>query len=302
MHGTQPTEHKGRGILAVIAAVSFFSAADTMAKWLGHQDYPTIEIVFFRYVFGLLPVGVLIWKTGIDSLRTRRPWAHAGRACLIVCALALFFWGLKLMPLAEAVAIAFVAPLFVTALSVPLLGEHVGTRRWCAVIIGFLGALVVLQPGTDAFRPEALIIIASAFMFSLAMIVTRRMSRTETTTALFTYTTLGAALISAPFLGFAWKTPSVEHIGLFACLGLVGGIAALLIIIAYRNAPASVVAPFEYTHLIWTSIAGWLLWDEQPGTMVWTGAAIIILSSLYIARREAGDDGGETTTNKNPGA
>lgn len=285
-----PNEHKGRGILAIVLAVFLFSTADTMAKWFGHQGYPTVEIVFFRYLFGILPVGLLIWKTGLDSLRTKRPLAHAGRACLIFSALGMFFWGLKLMPLAEAIAIAFVAPLFVTALSVPLLGEYVGPRRWCAVAIGFLGALVVLQPGTDAFRVEAFTIIGSAFLFSLAMIITRRMSRTETTTSMFTYTTLGAGLISAPLLGFAWQTPTIEHVGLFAALGLVGGAAALLVIVAYRNAPAAVVAPFEYTALIWTSITGWIFWSEKPGTMVWTGAAIIILSSLYIARRETSSE------------
>jgi len=288
MEKTPAIEQRGLGILAIFGAVFLFSTADTMAKWFGHQGYPTIEIVFFRYLFGILPVGVLVWRSGIDSLKTKRPVAHAGRACLIFCALSLFFWGVKLLPLAEAVAIAFVAPLFVTALSVPLLGEHVGLRRWCAVIVGFLGALVVLQPGTDAFQPEALVIIGSAFMFSLAMIVTRRMARTETTTSMFTYTTLGAGLISAPFLGFAWQTPLPEHIGLFAMLGLVGGIAALLVIVAYRNAPAAVIAPFEYTALIWTSFTGWFFWNEQPGSTVWMGAAIIILSSLYVARRESG--------------
>lgn len=279
-------EHAGRGILAIIFAVFFFSAADTLAKWLGHQGYPPAEIVFFRYLFGLLPVILLIRKFGIDALRTRRPFLHAFRACLIFTALVLFFWGLKFMPLAESIAVAFIAPLFVTALSVPLLGEHVGPRRWCAVIIGFIGTLVVLQPGTAAFQIEAMLIVGSALLFSIAMILTRRMSRTETSISMFTYSTIGAGLISVPFLGLAWQPPDLDHLFAFALLGFVGGTAAYLIIIAYRNASASVIAPFDYTALIWTSLSGWLIWNEQPGLAVWIGASIIILSSLYIARRE----------------
>lgn len=281
-----PGENTGRGILAIIFAVFFFSAADTLAKWLGHQGYPPAEVVFFRYVFGLLPVALLIRKFGIDALRTRRPIAHAFRGCLIFLALFFYFWGLKLMPLAEAIAVAFTAPLFVTALSVPLLGEHVGIRRWCAVFIGFIGALIVLQPGTDAFRPEALLIVLSAFLFSLAMILTRKMSQTETNVSMFTYTTIGAGLISAPFLSLGWQTPETEHLLAFVILGFTGGTAAYLIIIAYRNAPAAIIAPFDYTALIWTSLSGWFIWKEQPSMAVWAGASVIIVASLYIARRE----------------
>lgn len=269
-----------------MSAVFLFAMADSMAKWYGQLGFPPNEIVFFRYLFGAIPVAFLVWRSGIDALRTRQPFLHALRACLIFSALGLFFWGLGLMPLAEAIAVAFVAPLFVTSLSVPLLGEYVGSRRWAAVIIGFVGALIVLQPGTNAFKPEALLIVGSAFFFSLAMILTRKMTRTETTVSLFTYTTIGAALISAPFLGLAWQTPTVDHMLGFVVLGIIGSAAALLIIVAYKNAPASVVAPFEYTALIWASIIGWVVWSEQPGIAVWTGASIIILSSLYVAKRE----------------
>jgi len=286
MDTVKKLERRGRGIVAIFFAVFLFAMTDVIAKWYGDLGFPPNEIVFFRYAFAVFPVAYLVWRSGIASLRTRHPYAHALRACLIVSALGLFFSAISLMPLAEAVAVAFVAPLFVTSLSVPLLGEYVGIRRWAAVVLGFVGALVVLQPGTNAFKPEALLVVGSALFFSLAMILTRKMTRTETTVSLFSYTTTGAALISAPFLGFAWQTPTMDHLLGFAALGIIGSAAALLVIVAYKNAPASVVAPFEYTALIWASIVGWVIWNEQPSIAVWIGASIIVLSSLYVAKRE----------------
>ncbi len=283
-------ENTARGILAIVLAVFFFSAADTLAKWLGHQGYPPVQIVFCRYLFGLIPAAILVKKFGIDALHTQHPYQHALRAFLIFSALFFYFWGLKLMPIAEAIAVAFTAPLFITVLSVPLLREHVGIRRWCAVGIGFIGALIVLQPGTEAFKPEALLIVTSAFLFSLAMILTRRMSRTETNVSMFTYTTTGAGLISAMFVGAAWEPLQTEHIVHFVILGFTGGTAAYLIIIAFRNASAAVIAPYEYTALIWTSLSGWIIWNEKPGLAVWIGASVIIASSLYITRRETAKD------------
>lgn len=279
-------ERRGLGILAIICAVFLFSMTDVIAKWYGELGFPANEIVFFRYAFGALPVAYLVWRSGFDALRTNHPYAHALRAGLIVSALGLIFSAINLMPLAEVVAVAFIAPLFVTSLSVPLLGEHVGIRRWAAVVVGFVGALIVLQPGTNAFRPEALLVVGSMLFFSLAMILTRKMSRTETTVSLFSYTTIGAALISAPFLGFSWQTPCLDHLLGFFVLSILASAAAFLIIVAYKNAPASVVAPFEYTALIWASLAGWVIWNEQPDSAVWIGATIIILSSLYVAKRE----------------
>ena len=191
------------------------------------------------------------------------------------------------MPLAEAIAVAFTAPLFVTALSGPLLGERVGPRRWLAVAAGFVGALVMLKPGTAAFRPDALFIVASAMAFSLAMLLTRRMAVTETNVAMFSYTTVGAGLASLPLALYFWQAPAAEHYGAFLFLGLLGSVAAYLVILAYRFAPAAVVAPFDYTALIWGAILGWLFWREQPQASALLGAAIIVAAGLYILYRES---------------
>jgi len=280
-------ERPGLGITSAVLAVFLFSTADATAKWLG-QTYEPLQIVFLRYAFGLIPVAIMVWRLGgLAALRTERPLAHLLRAMLIFCALLALFTGLRRMPLAEAISIAFTAPLFITALSWPILGERVGPRRWVAVLVGFAGALVMIRPGTAAFRPDALIVLASALCFALSAVVTRRMTRTENSIAMLTYTTLGAGLASAPLVSFVWRPPELEHLWLFALIGLIGSAAAWFLIMAYRHARAAVVAPFEYLALVWAAVYGWLLWRDQPGPLVWLGAAIIALAGLYVTRHDA---------------
>lgn len=277
----------GLGIASILGAVFFFSMVDVAVKWLG-QSYSPFEIVFFRYLFGTLPIAVFVWRSGgLRALRTRRPLVHALRAGLLFVALLAFFAGLSSLPLAEAIAVGFTAPLFVTALSGPLLGETVGPRRWGAVAVGFLGALVMVRPGTAAFRPEALFVVTATFFYALAMLLTRHMSRSETSAAMLTYSNLGAGLASLPFLTLVWRGPAANDMWFFLLIGVFGGIAAYLVILAYRNAPAAVVAPFDYTALIWGALFGWIVWREQPEVSVWIGAAIVAVAGLYITHREA---------------
>ena len=285
--GAPGTDRIGVGIASIVTAVFFFSIADALAKWLG-QTYEPVQIVFLRYAFGLIPVALLVWHGGgLGALRTRRPAMHALRALVIFSALLLLFTGLRRLPLAEAISVAFTAPLFVTALSGPLLGEPVRGRHWAAVSVGFLGALIVIQPGTSAFRIESLIVVAAALCFALSALITRRLSRTETNAALLTYTTLGAGLASLPMMPLVWRTPAPDDLWLFLALGLIGGTAGYFVIQAYRNAPPAIVAPFDYTALIWAALIGWIVWQDRPGPAVWLGAAIIAASGLYITHREA---------------
>lgn len=299
-----PGAHAGdriaRGIGFDLIAVICFALVDALAKWLA-QDYPAVQILFFRYFFGLLPVAVLVWRSGgLASLRTGRLPMHLLRASLLFVALLLFFEALQSLPLADAIAVAFTVPLFVTALAGPLLGERVGPRRWGAVIIGFLGALIMVQPGGAAFRPEALLVLGSAFAFSLLVTLTRRMTRTETNVALLTYSTVFAGAWSLPFLPFVWQPPAGEDLKLFVLIGLIGGLAAFFVIKAYRHAPVSVLAPFDYSALIWGALLGWLIWREQPGVEIWIGAAIVTAAGVYIARREAGAPGRRASPPANP--
>ncbi|MGF1608174.1 MAG: DMT family transporter [Kiloniellales bacterium] len=280
-------ERIGLGIASIIAAIFFFSVMDGIAKWLG-QSHSAIQIAFFRNLFGLLPVALIIWQGGgVASLRTRRPWAHALRAALIWLALVTFFAAISLMPLAEAVAIAFAAPLFVTALSRPIVGEPVGPRRWAAVLVGFVGVLIIVRPGAEAFRPEALLVLLSALCFALAMLVTRRMVRSETNAAILFYSTVGGLIANGLLLPLFWSAPTADDLGLFFLLGLLGGVGSFLIVVAYRHAPAAVAAPFDYSALLWSTLIGWLVWRDVPEPAVWLGAAVVVASGLYIIHREA---------------
>ena len=276
----------GLGIASILAAVFLDSIGDATAKWLG-QTYEPIQIVFFAHLFALVPIAVFVWRSGgLTALRTRRPFVHALRGSLLFASMLLFFTGLRGVPLAEATAIGFTAPLFITALSGPLLGEAVGVRRWAAVIVGFLGALLMVRPVTEAFRPETLLVLTSAFIFALVMLLTRRLTRTETDVALVTYTTVIGGFASLPFASLVWQAPSPGDLGLFAVVGIGGGSAAYLLVVAFRNAPAAVVAPFDYSSLIWASVIGWMVWRESPEPAVWIGAAIVAAAGVYITRRE----------------
>jgi drug/metabolite transporter (DMT)-like permease len=278
--------HTSKGIAYMVVAVACFVVADGIAKWGGGEGIHPIEIAFFRYLFGLVPMVLALRTSGPGVLATRNPLGHLIRAILMWASMVLFFWGLKYMPLAEAIAIGFTAPLFITALSWPILKEKVGPHRWAAVAAGFAGMLIIVKPGTQGIRPEALLVIASALTYSLGALYTRRVARTEHSTAIFTYTTLFALLASAPLAFLVWTPLEPIHIAGFAVLGIVGGAAHLMVIIAYYNAPAAVNAPFEYTALVWGALFGWVFWNEHLPLSSWLGAAIIVASGLYITWRE----------------
>ena len=286
MSETHPNERVGVGLLAMVFAVALFSFMDMTAKWLAMAGYHPMQVVFLRFLIALAPASVVVAFAGLEKLRTQRPLMHAGRGILMAITLTLFFTGLRDLPLAEGISVAFTAPLFVTALSGPLLGERVGLARWVAVGVGFIGVLIVVRPGAAAFQPQSLYILASALCFAFAMLLTRRLTRTETNTAIYAYTTFFAALTAGCLQPFIWQTPQAAHIPWFITLGMVGGLSSYLIIVAYRNAPASVVAPFDYMALLWGALWGWVFWREVPDGAVWLGAAVIAMAGIYITWRE----------------
>ena len=280
-----PSALKAIGIM--LLGIFFISIMDAMLKWLG-QHYSTIQIVFFRSFFAFVPVGVLLLKQGsLQTLRTRRPLGHLGRACIGICALTLFVYGLSLLPLASVIAIAFAAPIFVTALSVPLLREHVGPRRWTAVVVGFLGVLIMVRPGGDLFQWSALIVLGAVICYSLMIILVRVLGRTESASSIVFYYSLFSSIIAGACLPFFWQTPSFEHLMLLIATGLVGGTAQLCLTAAYARAKVAIIAPFEYSAMLWAVIFGFFFFAELPGVEVWMGAPVVIASGLYIAFRES---------------
>ncbi len=280
-------ERLGVGILAALACFFLFTSMDALAKWLG-ATYAVAQLVWFRSLFGFIPVAVVTWREGgISKLKTRRPWLHALRGAFICGALSFYFLGLKHLQLAEAMAIAFTAPLFMTALAGPILGEKVGLRRWSAVLVGFVGVLVMVRPDPEKLQFEALYIVASAFCFALTSLTTRLLTRTESSSAIMFYSTLGLFVPTSFVLPLVWMTPDLEALALFCLMGILGGIGLLLLTTSYRNAPASVIAPFEYSALIWAVLFGWIGWKQFPEPSVWYGSVIVAAAGLYIARRES---------------
>ncbi|MEX0922299.1 MAG: DMT family transporter [Rhodovibrionaceae bacterium] len=276
----------GLGISAMVIGMAMMSSMDAMAKWLG-EGYPIGQVVFFRNLFGLLPTLAIVWQLGGFTLPTTRRWRlHLLRGLLGVTAQFSFFLGLRSLGLAEATAIAFAAPLMVTALSVPLLGEKVGPRRWAAVVLGFLGVLIMVRPGPESFQPAALLILLAAFSYAMIMLTTRMLARSDSNAALLLFGSTVSLTLSALLLPIGWKTPDMADFAVFVALGLIGGTGMFFITQAYRYAPAAVVAPFEYVALVVAAVLGFLFWQEIPDLYVWLGAAVVIGAGIYIFYRE----------------
>lgn len=282
-----PAERIGLGIGCAVAGLFGMSVMDALAKLLG-EGYAISQVIFGRNAVGFIAILVFltIRGTGFAFLRPRRLDLLLARTALSLGAGFSFFTSLRYLPLADAFAIAFAAPLFITALSVPLLGERVGITRWTAVIIGFFGVLVVVQPGSGSFRVEALLPLAAAFFHAIGMLLGRRMTREMTTSAIMFWPSLGATIVTLGLMPYQWETPNSPDLWLFITMGLVGTLGMALITQGYRHAPAAVIAPFDYSTLLWATIFGWVFWHDVPGPNVWIGALILTASGLYLLYRE----------------
>ena len=278
----------GTAIALLLFGVAAGLGLDLCAKWL-LADYSLQQFVFLRSIFGLL-IFLLFsrWYGGIGGLKTKRWKAHLLRTVLATGAMFGFFYGLKFMPLVNALTLAFTAPLIVTAMSVPFLGEHVGWRRWLAVVVGFIGVLIVLRPGAGMLTPAAAGILVAAFCYAGLAISARKLATTETTLSLSVYVITGPFLISSFMLPGNYVPPTANGWLFFVLAGLASALAWVGIIGGYRRAPPSMLAPFEYTALIGAAIAGYYIWGEVPDKWVITGGAVIIGSGLFIVHREVG--------------
>jgi len=275
-----------RGIVLMCFAVVSFTISSTMVKGLG-GGYPVSQIVFFRCLLAFLPLYIVIRRGGgWQLLQTKRPWAHAFR--VVVGGLALFigFYALTLMPLADYFAFTYAAPLFATMLSIPLLGEKVGIRRWTAVLVGFAGVLIMLRPGAQSLDYATLVAIAAAFTYALAIVAVRNLARTESSAATVFYFTLAGLILSAAVLPFEWRTPTSREWALLIGIGLASGFGQILMTDAYRLAPPAVIAPFDYTSMVWALILGYALFGEFPDWPMLIGAVVVIASGVYIIYRE----------------
>ncbi|SEK77925.1 DMT family transporter [Halomonas daqiaonensis] len=275
-----------KGIGFMCLGVLCLAIGDGIAKWLGEVHSP-LQIIFFRTLVSLPLIALLAYfGGGLSKLRTRRPGVHLLRGLIYTGTMGCFVLGLTLLPLAEATAIAFAAPMFVTLLSVPLLGERIERPVLAASLLGFVGVMIIVRPGGEAFQMGSLVMIGAALFYALMMITARRWGGTEHLWAMVFYMTLVPFVLTALVLPWVWQTPHPWHWPGFLGSGIFGVGATASITIAFRYAPAAIAAPFDYTAMLWAVLLGWWFWGEMPDIWVFVGSILIIGSGLAIAYRE----------------
>lgn len=280
-----PAGNPRTGILWMLLTVALFVSLDALAKYLT-QYYPPLQVTwarFFFHAFWLIPI--LRWRF-FSIMRTRHITLQLSRGLCMFVANALFFAGVSLMPLVSASSILMLSPLIVTALSVPLLGEYVGPRRWACIGAACIGAVIVIRPGSGVLQWAALLPLGSALSYGFYQIATRRVSQLDPPmTTLFYSVSVGVPLTTL-IMPFIWVAPDLQGWLLMAGLGLIGGVSHFTLIKAFAAAPIAVVAPFNYTNLIWATLFGFLLFSELPDRWTVLGALIIAASGLYAFFRE----------------
>ncbi len=274
-----------RGVAMVIGASIFFSMSDATTKYVT-QTLPVIEVAWVRYLVFVLLATLPAMRDRGAALRTRKPVLQTVRGIAIVGSALLFVYGLRLMPMADAAAINFVSPLFITMLSVPFLGERVGARRWIAVGVGLSGAVLAAQPGTSAFTAAAAFPVLSAASWAVGIVLTRRMAATESASTILAWTAGTGLLLLTCLLPFNLKTPTWGEFALCLFIGVSASVGQWMVVLGYRRAPASMLAPFSYLQLIWSTTLGYLVFNGRPGAATILGASIIAGSGLYTAHRE----------------
>jgi drug/metabolite transporter (DMT)-like permease len=276
----------GVGLGLGALAFALFTVMDTTIKWLS-AGYPVHELLFTNALFALVPVAVTtLGRGGLARLRTRRLHLHVLRGLLGMGGGFCAFFAYSRVPLADAYSMIFATPLLITALSVPILGEHVGWRRWSAVAVGFVGVLIMLRPGVAHIGIGSLSALAAACFSACAILLVRKLSATESTASIALYSNLTVVLVMATLLPAGGILPSTGDALLMAAAGLVGGTALLVLIAAYRRVPAALVAPFQYTQMLWAILLGFLIWGDLPDPAKLFGAVIVAASGLFVVYRE----------------
>lgn len=281
-----PRENIAAGIGWMLATIFCFVTLDTLAKYL-LQLFPTSQVLWARFFFQMVIAAAVMWPILPGGLRSRHLLLQLTRSVLLLVTTLLFFLGLKTVPLATAASISFLTPIFVTVLSIPLLGEKVGPRRWTGVLIGFAGALVIIRPGIAGLSAGMLFLLACSFTNALYQLVTRLVRHHDSPDTTFFYTALAGAAVYSLAAPFNWQPPGGFDWVLLLGLGVAGGLGHFCLIRALRVAPAAVVAPFTYTGLLWATAFGFGIFGEIPDLWTMLGASLIIGSGLYIFHRES---------------
>lgn len=283
-----PAQRTGLGIALRVSAMACMACLSALVKWTGGRGVPVFEIVLFRNLFAFVPLLLYVWRTsGFGVLKTQRPLGHLTRSVVGLTGMVCGFSAVQYLPLTEATALQFASPLFMTALSALMLAEPVGRHRWAAVIVGFVGVLIMARPIPGHMNvPGVTLGILSAFGAAGAMVAIRQIADTEKGPTIVFYFTLGGAVLGAVGSSFHWVTPDPTTLAALVVAGLIGGVGQLFLTEALRNAPIGVIAPFDYTQLVWATIFGLVIWGELPHPLTLVGAVIVAGSGAYILHRE----------------
>lgn len=283
----RPANRPLAGIALMVSAMAILPFLDVIAKYLGQQGMPVLQIVWARLFFGAILTLPFAWKlTGVRGLLPRMPVMHTVRAFLIIAATAFFFWALQYLPIADTLAIFFVQPLVVTILSPFVLGEHVGIRRWSAVMIGFIGILIIIRPGFQELNPGVFLALSSGASLALYLLLTRRIAGSAPAMVTTFHTSLMGAAMMTVAVAFIWEPPTPAQWGLFVLLSLIANGGHYLIVKAYDHAEASLLAPLAYTEMVMAVAAGWYFFGDFPDFWTFVGVGILISCAIYISWRE----------------
>ena len=273
------------GFLYMFLSVCTFSIMDLIVKWSG--DYPTGQVMFFRGFFGIIPTFFLIPRERIKTFyKTKRPKEHFFRCIMGLMALVAIFIALRKLPLAIVVSLSFSAPLFITILSIFLLSEKVGIYRWLAVLIGFVGVIIITEPGIEEMNYLYLLPIIFCVGMSFVTITIRKLSSTEPIWLISIFFSIMILIASLMTIPFGWVMPNFHDFILLSMVGIMGGSANLFLTQSYKLSEVSLVAPLKYLSLIFAIIFGYLIWNEVPTTKTLIGASLVVSASLIIFRRE----------------
>ena len=273
------------GMLYMLLATLALTVMHALVRYLSAGMH-AFEITFFRNLFGLMIMAPLMFRAGINELKSRQPKLQLVRSCFGILAMALWFYGLSVVPIADATALSFTAAIFGSIAASLFLKERMRLRRWTAVITGFAGALIILRPGFQTVDPGAWIVLASSLFWALALVSVKRLSTTDSTVCIVAWNSVLLTLFSLPLALPVWAAPSLVQLGWLALVGLLATIGHLAMTNAFRLADATAVFPVDFTRLLWASLLGYLLFAEIPDVATWAGGAIIFASTTYITFRE----------------
>lgn len=272
-------------VFMIVSAMNFALMAGTI-RYLGERLHP-FELAFFRNFFGLVFMAPWVLRTGMAGLRTSSIRKYGLRGLTAIIAMLCWFYGLAMMPIAEATALSFTAPIFASIGAIFFLGERMGVRRWSAIVVGFAGTLIILRPGISTISLPSLVVLGGSAAVAGSIIMVKILSRTEPASLIVTY--MGIYLVPMSLIPamFVWTTPTGTEWLWLIFIGGVATVAQLAVTSAYAAAEATVILPFDYTRLLFVSVVGYFAFGEKPDAWTWVGAAIIASSAIYIARREA---------------